>query len=202
MKTSAGILLYRWRRGAGGEAHLEVLLAHPGGPLWAHRDAGAWSIPKGEAAPGEDPAAVARREFAEETGHALLGADLSDLGEVHLRSGKVVRAWACAGDLDPATSVSNTFSMEWPPHSGQMREFPEVDRVTWFDPDEARRRLNPGQVPLLDRLLAIVGGAGEPDAGRPEPARAENRGQPADGAAAAGAPAAPRAGRRPARRAT
>lgn len=156
MKISAGILLYRWSAGPDTSHSLEVLLAHPGGPLWARRDAGAWSIPKGEVEPGEEPLAVARREFREETGFAPPEADLLDLGDARLRSGKVVRAWACPGDLDPAEASSNTFGMEWPPRSGILSEFPEVDRVAWFDVREAMVRVNPGQQPLLDRLVELV----------------------------------------------
>lgn len=144
---SAGILL--WRTGAGG---LEVLLAHPGGPLWARKDAGVWSVVKGEFEPDEDPPAVARREFAEETGHELPPGEWLDLGEVRQKSGKLVHAWAVEGNLDPATAVSNTFEMEWPPRSGRRAAFPEVDRVEWFDLTEARHRINEGQIPFLDRL--------------------------------------------------
>jgi predicted NUDIX family NTP pyrophosphohydrolase len=154
-KTSAGILLWR-RRGAG----IEVLLAHPGGPLWARKDAGHWSVVKGEVEPGEDPPAVARREFAEETGYDLPDGPMVDLGQIRQRAGKLVRAWAVEGDLDSATAVSNTFEMEWPPHSGRRAEFPEVDRVEWFDPAEARRRIIEAQRPLLDRLEAAIA-AGE-----------------------------------------
>ena len=150
-RRSAGLLLYR--RAPGG---VELLLAHPGGPLWRTRDAGAWSIPKGEVEPGEEPDAVARREFREETGHQPPTAELLDLGEVRLKSGKVVMAWAGQGDLDPATATSNTFPLEWPPGSGDYIDVPEVDRVEWFDPDEARRRLNPAQAPFVDRLAEAI----------------------------------------------
>lgn len=152
---SAALLLYR--RTADG---VEVLLAHPGGPLWAHRDDGAWSIPKGEIEDGEDELTVARREFEEETGQPAPDGDCIPLGEIRQKSGKVVVAWACEGDLDPATARSNTFQLEWPPKSGRYQETPEVDRVEWFDPDAARRRLNPAQVALVDRLLAGLPGAG------------------------------------------
>ena len=146
--TSAGILL--WRRRAG---ILEVLLGHPGGPYWATKDAGHWTIPKGEAAPGEDLLAVARREFGEETGHPLpAGALVLALGEIRQKSGKRVLGWAVEGDLDPSAAVSNTFEMEWPPGSGVLRSFPEIDRVAWFDLAEARLRLKAAQVPFLDRL--------------------------------------------------
>jgi predicted NUDIX family NTP pyrophosphohydrolase len=149
---SAGILLYR--RSADG---LEVLLVHPGGPLWARRDAGAWSIPKGEYSGNEDPAAAARREFAEELGSPA-PADLPiDLGEVRQRGGKVVRAFGAPGDLDVSAIRSNTFTLEWPPRSGRMSEFPEVDRAQWFALAEARERMNPGQLPLLERLQEAVG---------------------------------------------
>ncbi len=148
---SAGILLYR--QGARG---LEVLLVHPGGPLWRRRDLGAWSVPKGEHGPGEDALTAARREFREETGSPPPEGEPLDLGEVRLRSGKRVHAWALAGDLDARRIVSNTFVMEWPPRSGLMREFPEVDRGDWFTLAEARERLSPGQVPLLDALASAL----------------------------------------------
>jgi predicted NUDIX family NTP pyrophosphohydrolase len=143
---------------------------HPGGPLWARRDLGAWSIPKGEYADDEDPLAAARREFEEELGSPppeLAGADeLLDLGEIRQRSGKLVHAWAMPGDLDVAEIASNAFALEWPPRSGQMQEFPEVDRAQWFDPDEARARLNPAQVALVDRLQEALR-AGQLEAGPP-----------------------------------
>ncbi len=144
---SAGILLWRRREG-----RLEVLLAHPGGPFFARKDAGVWSVPKGEVEPGEDPIAVARREFAEETGHELPEGPMLDLGEVRQRGGKLVRAWAVEGDLDPASARSNTFELEWPPRSGRIQTFPEVDRVEWFELAEARERINPAQAAFLDRL--------------------------------------------------
>ncbi len=144
---SAGILLWRRREG-----RLEVLLAHPGGPFFARKDAGVWSVPKGEVEPGKDPIAVARREFAEETGHELPEGPMLDLGEVRQRGGKLVRAWAVQGDLDPASARSNTFELEWPPRSGRIQTFPEVDRVEWFELDEARERINPAQAAFLDRL--------------------------------------------------
>jgi predicted NUDIX family NTP pyrophosphohydrolase len=153
-KRSAGILLYR-RRGEG----VELLLVHPGGPLWASKDAGAWSIPKGEYGEGEDPLAVALRELEEETGHRLPEGGLVALGEVRQRGGKVVRAWAAAGDVDPDTITSNTFTLEWPPRSGTRREFPEVDRAGWFDPATAREKLLAAQAELVDRLLAALGGS-------------------------------------------
>ena len=151
-RRSAGILLYR-RRGDG----VELLLVHPGGPLWARKDAGAWSIPKGEYGDGEDPLAVALREFEEETGHRLPDGGLVALGEVRQRGGKVVSAWAAAGDVDPRAITSNTFTLEWPPRSGTRREFPEVDRAGWFDPAAAREKLLAAQAELVDRLLAALG---------------------------------------------
>jgi predicted NUDIX family NTP pyrophosphohydrolase len=144
--TSAGILLHRGRR--------EVLLVHPGGPFWAKKDAGAWSIPKGEIEPGEDPRDRALIEFREETGTDLAPAELEPLGEVRQKGGKVVIAFAAEGDLDAAAIVSNTFEMQWPPRSGRMATFPEVDRAEWFGLDEARARINPAQAELLDRLQA------------------------------------------------
>jgi predicted NUDIX family NTP pyrophosphohydrolase len=148
-RTSAGLLLHRSHAG-----RREVLLAHPGGPLFASRDLGAWSIPKGEVEPGEEPLQVARREFEEETGHRP-PADRSayrPLGEVRQKSGKRVSAWAVEGDLDPSTATSNTFEMEWPPRSGRREWFPEIDRVEWFGLDEARHRINPAQAAFIDRL--------------------------------------------------
>jgi predicted NUDIX family NTP pyrophosphohydrolase len=145
---SAGILLFR--HAAAGP---EVLLVHPGGPFWARRDEGAWSIPKGEHADGEEPVDCARREFAEETGSALALEALVPLGEVRQRSGKRVAAWAVEGDLDPETVRSNTFELEWPPRSGRRQEFPEIDRAAWFDADTARRKLTTAQVTFVDRLL-------------------------------------------------
>jgi predicted NUDIX family NTP pyrophosphohydrolase len=147
-RRSAGILLYR--DGADGR---EVLLVHPGGPFWAKRDDGAWSIPKGEYGDDEDPEAAARREFAEELGSRLPeSAELRDLGEVKQKNGKVVVAYAAAGDLDTSTVHSNTFEMEWPPRSGRTQEFPEVDRAGWFDLARAREKLNPAQAEFLVRL--------------------------------------------------
>jgi predicted NUDIX family NTP pyrophosphohydrolase len=154
LKTSAGILLYRL---AGAEP--EVLLVHPGGPFWAKKDHGAWSIPKGEYDDAEEPRACALRELGEELGPAAPSLDpgaLVDLGSVKQRGGKVVTAWAAEADFDPATLQSNTFSMQWPPRSGVEREFPEVDRAEWFDPDEARRRINPAQAAFVDRLLERI----------------------------------------------
>lgn len=129
----------------------QVLLAHPGGPYWAHKDAGAWTLPKGEYTEAESPQAAAMREFAEETGFRVLP-PLLPLGEVCQKSGKRITAWAFEGDADPAALRCNQFEMEWPPRSGQRRQFPEIDRVAWFGLDEARSRLIAGQVPLLDAL--------------------------------------------------
>jgi predicted NUDIX family NTP pyrophosphohydrolase len=147
-RRSAGIVLYR-------EAPegLEVLLVHPGGPFWARKDAGVWSIPKGEYEPDDDPLSAARREFEEELGSAPPDAEPLDLGEVRQKSGKLVRAWALAGDLDATAAFSNTFTVEWPPRSGQMREFPEVDRAEWFAVAAAREKINPAQAAFLDRLV-------------------------------------------------
>ena len=147
-RRSAGIVLYREAA-----AGLEVLLVHPGGPFWARKDAGAWSIPKGEYEPDDDPLTAARREFEEELGSAPPDAEPLDLGEVRQKSGKLVRAWALAGDLDATAAFSNTFTVEWPPRSGQMREFPEVDRAEWFAVAAAREKINPAQAPFLDRLV-------------------------------------------------
>jgi predicted NUDIX family NTP pyrophosphohydrolase len=153
-KRSAGILLYRY----GAEAP-ELLLVHPGGPYWAKRDLGAWSIPKGEYEEGESPRDCALRELAEELGAApsLDVEALIDLGAVRQKSGKVVEAWAGEGDFDPARLRSNSFALEWPPHSGEQRQFPEVDRAEWFDPDLARRKILPAQSELIDRLLERLG---------------------------------------------
>ena len=144
MRRSAGVLL---RRPADGH----VLLVHPGGPFWARKDAGAWSIPKGEHADSEDPEACARREFLEELG-VEAPSSLTDLGTVRQKNRKEVRAFYGEGDLDVAGIVSNTFEMEWPPRSGRTQSFPEIDRAEWFTLDDAREKLNPAQVELLDRL--------------------------------------------------
>ena len=135
------------------EGGLEVLLAHPGGPIWAKRDAGAWTVPKGEFHDGEEALAVARREFEEETGHPAPDGDPIVLGEIRQKGGKLVEAWALEGDLDPATARSNTFPFEWPPRSGRWITIPEIDRVEWFAPDEARQRIKDTQIPFIDRLL-------------------------------------------------
>jgi predicted NUDIX family NTP pyrophosphohydrolase len=150
-RRSAGILLYRSANGG-----IEVLLAHPGGPVWAKRDAGAWSVPKGEIEEGEDAWAVARREFEEETGHPVPDGAAIELGEITQKGGKVVVAWALEGDLDPATAHSNTFPFQWPPKSGRYITIPEIDRVEWFSPDEARLRIKDTQIPLIDRLLEAL----------------------------------------------
>jgi predicted NUDIX family NTP pyrophosphohydrolase len=148
MRISAGILLWRRRDGV-----IEVLLGHQGGPFFAKKEeADAWTVLKGEVEQGEDLEAVARREFAEETGHQPPEGPMIALGEIRQRGGKLVVAWALEGDLDPATAVSNTFAMEWPPHSGRTQEFPEIDRVAWFDLPTARETIKAAQVPFLDRL--------------------------------------------------
>ncbi len=152
MAASAGILLYRI-----GDDGPEVLLVHPGGPFWARKDAGAWSIPKGEYGDDEEPLSAARREFEEELGSALPAGEPLHLGEIRQRSGKRVSAWAQAGELDVNTVASNTFELEWPPRSGRMREFPEVDRAEWFPLAQAREQINPAQAELLDRLAAALG---------------------------------------------
>lgn len=149
-KVSAGLLVYRKRREA-----LEVLLAHPGGPFWAKRDGGAWSIPKGEVNATEPPFEAALREFQEETGFAVSG-DFTALSPLRQPGGKVVHAWAVPGDVEPARLRSNTFSMEWPPRSGKQQEFPEIDRVEWFAIDEALRRILPGQAGFLRELASLV----------------------------------------------
>lgn len=147
-RRSAGVLMYKRV-----DHDLEVLLVHPGGPFWARKDLGAWSIPKGEYEEGEDPQAAAVREFREETGAEITGDDLVPLGEVKLRSGKVITAWGLEGDFDVAGLVSNTFETEWPPRSGKRQEFPEVDRAEWFEPEVAKEKLNPSLAPLVDRLI-------------------------------------------------
>jgi predicted NUDIX family NTP pyrophosphohydrolase len=147
-RRSAGILLYRVTGGAP-----EVLLVHPGGPFWARKEAGVWSIPKGEHEDGEDPRACALREFEEETGTVLPPGELIELGSVKQKGGKVVSAWAAEGELDAGSIRSNTFTMEWPPRSGRTAEFPEIDRAAWFGVEAAREKLVPAQAELLDRLL-------------------------------------------------
>ena len=151
-KVSAGLLVYRPGSGGG----IEVLLVHPGGPFWARKDAGAWSIPKGQYDEGDDPAARAEAEFAEELGSPAPSGPRLDLGEVRQAGGKRVRAWAVRGDLDARATTSNTFEMEWPPRSGEHRSFPEVDKAGWFSVEEARTKLLAGQLPLLERLESII----------------------------------------------
>src|SRR4051812_22675996 len=148
---SAGILAYRK-----GDRRLEVLLVHPGGPFWRDKDDGAWSIPKGEIDAADAPEQVARREFAEELGPSASIGPIQPLGEIRQRGGKRVIAFAGEGHFDAATLTSNTFDIEWPPRSGRRRSFPEVDRAEWFDVESARTKMLPGQVELLDRLLAIA----------------------------------------------
>jgi predicted NUDIX family NTP pyrophosphohydrolase len=153
-RRSAGILLHR-----SGSQGREVLLVHPGGPFWAKRDDGAWSIPKGEYGDDEDPRAAARREFEEELGSPLPDdAELRELGEVRQKNGKYVMAWAVEGDLDASAAHSNTFEMEWPPRSGRRQEFPEIDRAAWFGLARAREKLLPAQAAFVDRLEEAVAG--------------------------------------------
>jgi predicted NUDIX family NTP pyrophosphohydrolase len=145
-KQSAGILLYRFK------SEPEVFLLHPGGPFWAKKDLGAWSIPKGEFEPGEDPVAVAKREFEEETGTPFSG-ELMELKPVKLKSGKTIHAWAAEGDMDEHAIQCNTFEMEWPPRSGKLQSFPEADRAGWFTASEAKQKLNEAQAAFIDDLL-------------------------------------------------
>ncbi len=150
-KISAGLLMYRQNNG-----RLEFLLVHPGGPLFARKDEGVWSIPKGEVEPGNDEFSTAKREFEEETGLIPQG-DFQFVGEIKQKSGKIVRAWAFEGDCDPAMIRSNPFRMEWPPHSGRIQEFPEVDRGAFFDLEQAEKKINPAQVGLLRELERLLG---------------------------------------------
>jgi predicted NUDIX family NTP pyrophosphohydrolase len=150
-KRSAGLLL--WRRG---EAGVEVLIAHMGGPFWQARDEAAWSVPKGEYTPDEEPMAAARREFEEELGLQAPDGDWHPLGEARQSSGKIVTVWAMEGDLDTSLVVPGTFTMEWPRGSGELREFPEVDRAEWYGLEEARSKLLSGQRVFLDRLVPLV----------------------------------------------
>jgi predicted NUDIX family NTP pyrophosphohydrolase len=149
-KHSAGVLLYRQTHG-----RLEVLLVHPGGPLWAKKDDGAWTIPKGELDEGEDAQAAARREFEEETGAAVAG-ELIALDPLRQPSGKVIHAFAAAGEFDPQALRSNTFSIEWPPRSGRLQSFPEIDRAAWLSIAEAQRKIIPGQRPFLQQLQQVL----------------------------------------------
>lgn len=151
-KVSAGLLLYRYQGG-----RLQVFLVHPGGPFWATKDGGAWSIPKGEVGDGEDPFAAAKREFEEETGIKPSG-DFVPLAAISQKAGKVVQAWAFAGDCDPRSICSNSFTMEWPPRSGTQKEFPETDRAEFFEIEEAKRRINPAQAALLAELQQKLSG--------------------------------------------
>ena len=149
-RTSAGILLYRRRSGG----VCEVLVGHMGGPFWAKKDAGGWSIPKGEYGPDEVAFDVARREFEEELGSPVPATEFAALGDLRVTSGKMLTVWAAEGDLDASASVSNTFELEWPPKSGRIQEFPEIDRSAWLPVSDARIALVAGQVPFLDRLMA------------------------------------------------
>lgn len=149
-KESAGLLMYRW------SAHrLQVLLVHPGGPYWAKRDKGAWSLPKGEIERTDQPLETAQREFQEETGIAPQPPFMS-LGSIKLASGKRVHGWAFEGDCDPQSIRSNTFTLEWPPRSGKRQVFPEIDRAAWFEIKVAKDKINPGQIAFLDTLLGII----------------------------------------------
>ena len=149
-RLSAGLLMYRIK-----ESELQVLLAHPGGPYFAKKDEGAWTIPKGELDGDEDLLLTARREFKEETGIAAAGPFIPLL-PIQQKGGKVVHAWAFAGDCDPATLASNTFTLEWPPKSGKRQEFPEIDRAEWFDVETARKKIKAGQDALIEELAAMV----------------------------------------------
>ena len=152
-RESAGVLLFR------SPVSPELLLVHPGGPFWARKDLGAWTIPKGEPDPGEEPRRCALRELGEELGPeapSLDPGELIELGSVRQKAGKLVHAWAAEAEFDPAALASNSFELEWPPRSGTRREFPEVDRAEWFEPEQARRRILPAQVPLIDRLLDML----------------------------------------------
>jgi predicted NUDIX family NTP pyrophosphohydrolase len=152
-KRSAGLLMYRR---TGPEAALEVLLGHPGGPFYARKDSGTWTIPKGELNEGEEPKLAALREFAEETGFSPNPRELIDLGTIKQRGGKLVHAWAFEGDWNPSELRCNTFTLEWPPRSGRLAEFPEIDRMQFFSLDSAREKLNPAQIEFLERLTRLV----------------------------------------------
>src|ERR1700736_3311076 len=151
-RLSSGLLLFRRR-----ERRLEVLLVHPGGPFWRRRDTGGWSLPKGEHEPNEDSLSAARREFAEELGLPPPAGEAIELGAVKQPSGKLIHAWALAADIDVSQIQSNSFELEWPPGSGELRQFPEADRAAWFDLSSAREKMIAGQRPLLDLLLERVG---------------------------------------------
>ncbi|CAG0933207.1 ADP-ribose pyrophosphatase [Planctomycetaceae bacterium] len=161
-KLSAGILLYR------GPDPLEVLLVHPGGPFWAKKDLGVWSLPKGEFPEGEDPLQAAKREFTEETGFPIDG-EFRPLNPIRQPSGKTVYAWAIEGNCDPTQLKSNLFTVEWPPKSGQVKEFPEVDRAAWFSLPDARERISPGQAGFIDQLASLLGVAAAARTPRPAP---------------------------------
>jgi len=154
-RKSAGLLMYRRRSG-----QVEVLLVHPGGPFWTHKDAGAWSIPKGEFTDEEPPLDAARREFQEETGFTASGV-FHPLTPIRQAGGKIVHAWAVAGDLDANAAHSNTYKLEWPPHSGQWKTYPEIDRAAWFPVPQARAKLLKSQLPLLDQLEHLLGNTGQ-----------------------------------------
>jgi predicted NUDIX family NTP pyrophosphohydrolase len=166
-RSSAGLLVYRMSGEAPGT--VELLVVHPGGPFWAKKDQGAWSIPKGEHEPGDDPAACAKREFSEELGVAPPKGPWTDLGDVVQSGGKRVHAWAVRGDLDASQIRSNTFEMQWPPRSGQTCSFPEIDAVAWVTVDEARQKLVSAQVAFVDRLVACLGGYPSPAGDEPSP---------------------------------
>ncbi|HEU0016748.1 MAG TPA: NUDIX domain-containing protein [Methyloceanibacter sp.] len=151
-KRSAGMLMFK-----GQDAELRLLLVHPGGPFWAKRDEGAWSIPKGEYDEGEDPLAVARREFEEELGSPAPAGEVIELGELVQPGRKLITTFAVAGDFDTSRLRSNLFELEWPPKSGRTQSFPEVDRAEWFTPEAARAKILPGQRPFIDRLLERLG---------------------------------------------
>jgi len=155
-RLSAGILLYRLGGASNQRAGVEVLLGHMGGPFWSRKDAGAWTIPKGEYGPDEDPLVAARREFGEELGQPVPSTSFQPLGSVRQSGGKIVSVWAAEGDLDASTTVSATFEMEWPPRSGVTRAYPELDRTAWLLPDRARLLLVRAQTTFLDRLLATI----------------------------------------------
>ena len=150
-KISAGLMMFRRKKGKP-----EVLLVHPGGPLWKNKDAGAWSIPKGIVEKDEDMLETAKREFEEETGIKVKSCNFIPLGSVRLKSGKIVYAWAFEGDCDAEKIKSNTFTMEWPPKSGRMMEFPEIDRASWFELDTAKEMINPAQVYFIEQLNKVL----------------------------------------------